>query len=110
MTDKATMAALGSTEQLGAVSEPATLTGLWPHIGADENGCATLEWWNGTRKLTLYAVASPFEALLKSWGPNMDSEMAFVPTLNAHAVRQAFQWLADAPSSSMSGPERPAQE
>lgn len=91
--------ALKSNEQLGAVSEAAMLSGLWPHIGADENGCATLEWWNGTRKLTLYTVSSPFEALLKVWGPNTNADMEFVPVLDAHAVRQAFQWLADAPSA-----------
>lgn len=81
------------------LSEAGTLAGLWPHIGADENGCATLEWWNGSRKLTLYTVSSPFEALLKSWGPNTNADMEFVPVLDAHEVRQAFQWLADAPGA-----------
>jgi len=88
---------VASTE--GAGTEAGTLTGLWPHIGADGNGCATLEWWNGTRKLTLYTVSSPFEALLKSWGPNINADMEFVPVLDSRAVRHAFEWLADAHSA-----------
>ena len=64
-----------------------------PLVGADENGCATLTWWRGPRRLTLYTVASPFEALLKSWGPNIDSEMGYVSVLDAQLVREAFQWL-----------------
>jgi hypothetical protein len=99
MTTEATLGALGSNDQLGAVSEAGTLAGLWPHISADENGCATLEWWNGTRKLTLYCCSNPFEALLKVWGPNINAEIEFVPVLDSHAVRKAFQWLADAPSA-----------
>ena len=98
MNDKTqTAGALGSTEGLGAGSEASKPVWLLPQIGADENGCATLEWWNGTRKLTLYCCSNPFEALLKVWGPNINADMEFVPVLDSHAVRQAFQWLADAP-------------
>ena len=74
-----------------------TLVGLSPQLGADDRGCATLEWWNGERKLTLYTVSVPHEALLKSWGPNMHSDMEFVSVLDATAVREAFQWLANGP-------------
>ena len=87
-----------SSDGLG-VTAASTLAGLWPHVGADEHGCATLEWWNGTRKLTLYCCSNPFEALLKVWGPDINAEMQFVPVMDSHAVRQAFQWLADAPSA-----------
>lgn len=98
-TEETTPAKVGLSEGLGAASDASRLVGMFPHIGADENGCATLEWWNGTRKLTLYTVSSPFEALLKVWGPNTNADMEFVPVLDAHAVRQAFRWLADAPSA-----------
>jgi hypothetical protein len=87
---------VGSMEGLG-VTRTSTLAGLWPHLGADEHGCATMEWWNGARKLTLYTVGHVHESLLKTWGPNMQTEMQFVPLTDAHAVREAFQWLADAP-------------
>lgn len=64
------------------------------HIGEDEHGCATIEWWHVDRKLTLYTVSSPFEALIKTCGLTGDTE--FVPVLDALAVRKAFQWLEDA--------------
>jgi hypothetical protein len=66
-----------------------------PHIGADENGCATFEWWDGQRKLTLYTVSPPDEALLKSWGANISSEMEWINTTDAEAVRAAFEWLVE---------------
>lgn len=68
--------------------------GLWPQIGADEHDCATMEWWIGTRKLTLYTVGHPRESLLKSWGPNVHSDMEFVSLMDSCAVRKAFEWLS----------------
>lgn len=66
----------------------------WPHVGADESGAAVLEWWSGPRKLTLYTCAPAGEALLKSWGTNLETEMAYVPVTEANQVREAFSWLA----------------
>lgn len=64
------------------------------HVGADEDGNATLEWWLGSRKMTLYTVSrEKNESLLKSWGPNIETEMEFVPLDDATAVRDAFVWL-----------------
>ena len=80
-------AALTSTTE--ATAEPE-----WPHVGFDESGAATLEWWNGARKLTLYLCSPAGEALLKSWGPNIEAEMAYVPVTEADQVREAFAWLA----------------
>ena len=83
-----------SSDALG-VTRAGKLAGLWPHLGADDRGCATMEWWRGERKLTLYTVSIPHEALLKSWGPNMHSDMEFVSVLDSTAVREAFKWLAN---------------
>lgn len=66
-----------------------------PHVGEDEHGNATFEWWRGARKLTLYLESDPNEQLLKSWGPNMHSEMVYVPTQDYKAVRAAFEWLSE---------------
>jgi hypothetical protein len=64
-----------------------------PHIGVDEDGCATMEWWNGDRKITFYTWAPPHEALLKSWGPNIDTQMEFVQLSDIEGIRAAFAWL-----------------
>lgn len=66
----------------------------WPHVGADEQGNATLEWWHGERKITIYLQSPPGEQMLKVWGCNVHDEMANVPTNDANAVRAAFDWLA----------------
>jgi len=77
-----------------------------PHVGEDEHGNATFEWWRGARKLTLYLESDPNEQLLKSWGPNMHSEMVYVPTQDYKAVRAAFEWLAAGEQLEPSKPER----
>jgi hypothetical protein len=70
-----------------------------PHIGTDEHGCATMEWWNGTRKLTLYTVGHPLESLLMSWGANVQQDMVFVSLMDGKAVLEAFKWLAEGESN-----------
>lgn len=68
-----------------------------PHVGEDEAGNATLEWWSMDveRKLTLYTVHPTVdESLLKSWGTNIETEMEFVPLNDPRAVRAAFDWIS----------------
>lgn len=66
-----------------------------PHVGEDEAGNATLEWWSmdGERKLTLYTMHPADESLLKSWGINIETEMEFVALTDPKAVRAAFDWI-----------------
>ncbi len=45
-----------------------------PHISSSEDGEVVFEWWNGSRKLTIYV--GPRElTYIKSWGPNVQSDM-----------------------------------
>lgn len=75
-----------------------------PFISADEQGNAVFEWWGGARKITLYTVGKPDESLLRSWGTDMETQMAFVPLTDPAAVSAAFAWLAAAhPSASGEG-------
>lgn len=61
-----------------------------PHISKDEDGHITLEWWHGTRKITMY----PHDCmLLKVWGTNVDTEMEEVSLDNREATQAAFDWL-----------------
>lgn len=83
-------AALGGREEAPEASE-------LPHVGADEEGIATLEWWCCDRKLTMYWHGKPTEALLKSWGPNIETQMEFVSVADANAVKAAFDWLRATP-------------
>ena len=45
-----------------------------PHISASEDGEVVYEWWNGSRKLTIY-VGPTVLSFLKSWGPHVVDEM-----------------------------------
>ena len=50
--------------------------GWWePHIGCNERGQVTLEWWHNSRTLTLFIRSSTRVDYLKSWGTDIDTEM-----------------------------------
>lgn len=63
-----------------------------PHIGEDEKGNATFEWWVGERKITVYPSEN---ILIKVWGLDIDTEMEDMVMDNAEKVRNAFQWLVE---------------
>ncbi len=46
-----------------------------PHIGSNERGQVTLEWWREGRTLTLFVRSGDQVDYLKSWGSNIESEM-----------------------------------
>ena len=46
-----------------------------PHIGSNELGQVTLEWWAGKRSLTIYVRAENQADFLKSWGSDIEGEM-----------------------------------
>lgn len=46
-----------------------------PHISASEDGEIVFEWWNGSRKVTIY-VGDEQSSFLKSWGPHVVDEMS----------------------------------
>jgi len=86
--------AIEKTHQLiETVYKPiATLTG-WqsPHVNASEDGEIVLEWWHGTRKLTVY-VGPHQTTYVKSWGPNVVNEMEDGP-LPEDWVASLWLWL-----------------
>jgi hypothetical protein len=45
-----------------------------PHISASEDGEIVFEWWNGSRKLTIYVGAQEL-TYVKSWGPHVLNDM-----------------------------------
>lgn len=47
-----------------------------------------VEVWNGVRKVTVY----PPRSILRSWGSNMETEMADEP-YTLQAVQEAMDWL-----------------
>jgi hypothetical protein len=46
-----------------------------PHVGVNERGQVTLEWWKGTRSLTIFIRAEDQIEYLKAWGENIESDM-----------------------------------
>lgn len=46
-----------------------------PHVGADEHGSVSLEWWYESRKLTLFVELGGDVTFLKSWGDNIHQDM-----------------------------------
>lgn len=81
-------------EACAALAAPSVADEMMPHVGADEQGNATLEWWCGDRKITMYPMDG---MLLKVWGPDCNSDMSEVRLEDADSVRAAFAWLTAAP-------------
>ena len=50
---------------------------LWktPHLGCNERGQITLEWWYGGSALTIFVRSGTQVDYLKSWGSDIESEM-----------------------------------
>jgi hypothetical protein len=46
-----------------------------PHIGSNERGQISLEWWNGNRSLTLIVRSTEQIDYLKTWGSHILNEM-----------------------------------
>lgn len=46
-----------------------------PHVGVNERGQITLEWWQGDRSLTVFVRAEDRVDYLKAWGKDIETEM-----------------------------------
>lgn len=46
-----------------------------PHVSFDDDGEATLEWWYGTKSLTMTIVNGGQPEVLRSWGLNIFTDM-----------------------------------
>ena len=51
------------------------LTWVEPHLGSNERGQITLEWWQGTRTLTLFVRSEEQVDYLKAWGSHIENDM-----------------------------------
>lgn len=65
-------------EVLALIHAGALARGLrWeePHIGVNERGQITLDWWKGTRSLTVFIRSEDQIEYLKAWGKDIETEM-----------------------------------
>jgi prevent-host-death family protein len=69
------------------------LTWVSPHVGADEYGSVSLEWWYETRKMTLFIESAGQIRFLKSWGSNIHSEMEDGTIKTVDEFVQLSKWL-----------------
>ena len=46
-----------------------------PHIGVNERGQITMEWWKDERSLTVFVRAKDRADYLKAWGKDIEAEM-----------------------------------
>jgi len=63
-----------------------------PVVSSDENDVTTLEWWNGTRKLTIYHKQDK-TAYVKVWGPNIFTEMENGVIGSQDEMSALWRWL-----------------
>jgi hypothetical protein len=69
---------------------------LWlaPHVTSSAEGEVVFEWWNDPKKLTVYCTAED-ASYLKSWGPDMITEMQEGDAATPEAREQLWSWLMD---------------
>jgi hypothetical protein len=63
-----------------------------PHVSASERGEISFEWWEGTRKLTMYFGDANVE-VIKVWGPHIDNDMEEVDLVEAADFGPLWSWL-----------------
>lgn len=63
-----------------------------PHVSMEGSDVATLEWWRGEKKLTLFVSESQVE-FLKVWGANMVSEMEEGSVGAGRSLMDLWDWL-----------------
>jgi len=69
-----------------------------PHVTTDGDGAVLLEWWVGTRKLSVYITnvhrhPNTHSKYLKIWGPNMETEMEEGNIQDIATVQECWKWL-----------------
>lgn len=67
-------------------------TWMTPHFTASESGEVVMEWWNGKRKITLYASPRGLE-YIKVRGVNIENEMDYGRLPSAQDFRSIWTWL-----------------
>jgi hypothetical protein len=65
-----------------------------PHIGVDENGDISFEWWRGTKKLTIYVTPEEVEYVQVS-GPDIIEDMDDGVVDSPEERRDLWAWLEE---------------
>lgn len=67
---------------------------LWqsPHVTADEEGAAVVDWKKGKKSLVLYVLPGDCLAI-KAWGRDMESEMQDIIFKTASDAAEAYAWF-----------------
>ncbi len=72
-------------------AEQAGFSWVDPHVGLNESGHVLFEWWHGEKALALY-IRPDTTDYVKSWGPNMETEME-ADALSAEDFPRFWYWL-----------------
>ena len=70
-----------------------------PHVGSNELGQVTLEWWNHSRSLTLFVRSSDRVEYLKAWGQDIESQMEDGEVIRLNDFVTLSHWLFQADAS-----------
>jgi hypothetical protein len=71
-----------------------------PHIGSNERGQITLEWWQGDRALSLFVRSPDRVDYLKSWGADIDGQMEDGEVVRMADFAALSRWLYEEPNPS----------
>jgi hypothetical protein len=63
-----------------------------PHVSANESGFVVLEWWQGSKKITLYVTGSEVKYVLV-WGEDIDTEMHESEGISHDEFKDIWSWL-----------------
>lgn len=63
-----------------------------PRVSATPEGEVVLEWWNDSRKISVY-FSEDAATLLRIWGPNITTEMSEEDPLVMEIAVSAWKWL-----------------
>jgi hypothetical protein len=72
--------------------EGAGLPWLQPNVTASAEGEVVLQWWNDPKRLTVYLSAHE-ATFIKSWGPNIETEMEDGSAASATSRLRLWEWL-----------------
>jgi hypothetical protein len=65
-----------------------------PHITSSEDGEITFEWWQDSRKITVY-FSENHAQVLKVWGADIHEEMEEAKLQSTDEFRRLWNWLHD---------------
>ncbi len=72
-----------------------------PHVGSNERGQVTLEWWHHSRSLTVFIRSLDKIEYLKAWGQNIDSQMEDGEIVRLNDFVTLSRWLYQSDASAM---------